>query len=104
MPAFLELDIGQFAKILVVLGEAAFTLAKRMGVLDKLDRPEPLDHFETKLILDTQSQRRSVQIVERLIIHLVSQQGLRVHSVLNREVVVILNSRDSFMERDTLAK
>ncbi len=53
-------DVGQLAKIFVVLGEAAFALADRPDILDELDRPNPLDHLEAELIFYTQPQRRSV--------------------------------------------
>jgi hypothetical protein len=55
-------DVGQLAKILVVLGKPTLTLADRLDVLDEFDRLEPLDHLEAELILDTQPQRRPVRI------------------------------------------
>ena len=88
----------------MVLGVAAFALVDRLDVLDELDRLDPLDHLEAELILDTQPQRGSVQMIERLVVHLVRQQCLRVQSVLDREAVVILAARDARAERDALAK
>src|SRR5437764_538113 len=99
-----ESDVGQLAEVLVVLGEPAFTLADRPDSSDELDRLDPFDHLEAELILDTQSQWRSVQMIERLVVHLVRQQCLRVQCVLDREVVVISNALDALVERDALAE
>src|SRR6478672_1032449 len=99
-----ESDVGQLAEVFVVLGEPAVTLADRPDSPDELDRLNPLDHLEAELILDTQSQWRSVQVIERLVVHLVRQQGLRVQGVLEREVVVIPNALDALVERDASPK
>ena len=72
-PSQPESDVGQLAEVLVVLREAAFTLADRADVLNELDRLNPLYHLEAELILDTQSQRSPVEMIERLGVHLVCQ-------------------------------
>src|ERR1035437_8971394 len=91
-------DTSLLAEVLVVLGVAAFALVDRPHTLDELDRLDPFDHLEAELILDPKPQRRPVQMVQRLVVHLVSQQSLWMQSVLDREAVVILAARETRVE------
>ena len=50
---------------------------RRTRRLDELDRADPLDHLEAELVLNAQPQRRTMDLVERLVIHLVGQQTVR---------------------------
>src|SRR5262249_1062724 len=83
-------DVRQLAEVLMVLVVAALPLAEGLVALAELDLPDPLDHLEAELVLDPQPQGRPVQRLERLAVHLVGQQRLGVHEVLQRVAVVLL--------------
>jgi hypothetical protein len=67
----------------VVLIAAALAVAERLVALDELVRPDPLDPLEVKLVLDLQPHGRPVLLAERLAVHLVGQERMQVHEVLD---------------------
>src|SRR5579872_1804741 len=89
-------DVCQLAEVFVVLVVAALPLVDRLRTFNELDGLYPLDHLEAKLVFDPQPQRRTVQAVQRLEVHLVGQEGLRVQGVLYRERVVELTAFSPF--------
>ena len=85
-------DIGKLAEIFVVLVISSFALADGPDGFYELYRLNPLDHLETELVLDPEPQWRAMQLSERLKIHFVGEQALRVAEIRNRVTVVVLAS------------
>lgn len=92
-------DIGKLAEIFVVLVISSFALADGPDGFYELYRLNPLDHLETELVLDPEPQWRAMQLSERLKIHFVGEQALRVPEIRNRVTVVVLASLETFAER-----
>ena len=73
-----ESDARLLAEILIVLPPSALAFADVCVSLDELDGANVLDHRETELCLHAQAERRSVIDRERLTIHFVGKNGLRI--------------------------
>src|ERR1035437_301644 len=78
------------AEILVIFPPAALALANGFVILDKLDRADVLHHGESKLRFNSKSERCSVQNRQRLAVHFVGTNCLRIFRQLqaNRAVEV----------------
>src|SRR5215469_1979542 len=77
------------AEVLMVLVVAALPGAEMGEALDELDGLDPFDHLEAQLELVAQPQRSAVQLVERLAVHLVGEDGQVVAHVLDLVSVVV---------------
>src|ERR1039458_8639714 len=73
-----ESDPRFLAEILIIFPPAALALANGCVVLDKLDRADVLHHGESKLRFNAKSERCSVQNRQRLAIHFVGKNRLRI--------------------------
>src|ERR1039458_1592757 len=73
-----ESDPRLLAEILIILSPAALALANGCVVLDKLDRADVLHHGESKLRFGSKSERGSVQNRQRLAVHFVGKNRLRI--------------------------
>src|SRR5256885_12972050 len=92
-------EVGQLAEVLGALVVATFALVNRRDAFNERKCLDPFDHLEAELVLDPQAQQRPVQMRERLVVHLVGQQGLQVYGVLDREAVVELAALGTLTER-----
>src|SRR5215471_9681592 len=75
IPGGMRLDRHAVAEVLMVFVVAALPCAEMGEALDELDGLNPLDHLEAQLELVAQPQRSAVQLVERLAVHLVGEDG-----------------------------
>src|SRR5262249_47428251 len=75
------------AKILPI---SALAPTNFLETLDRLDPHEVLRHLVAKLTLNAQPQRRAVGNVQHLVIHVVGQDGLRMHCFRDIDAFVVL--------------
>ena len=85
-----ESDPGLLAEILVIFPPAALALANGFVILDELDCADVLHHRESKLRFNAKPERCSVQNRQRLAVHFVGKNRLRIFRQLqaNRAVEV----------------
>ena len=85
-----ESDPRLLAEMLVIFPPAALALANGFVILDELDCADVLHHGESKLRFNAKPERRSVQNRQRLAVHFVGKNRLRILHQLqaNRAVEV----------------
>src|ERR1700722_4210556 len=108
MPAFASMRAGWLGRrsnprvpfVAAVLPEAAAAARDLGEIVDRLDAHDVLRHLVAELALDPQSQRRAVLDFERRVIHLVSQDGLRMKRVDEPyRLVIAAGVVERFLER-----
>src|SRR6202451_2242437 len=75
--------------VTAVLPETAAAARDLGEIVDRLDAHDVFGHLVAELALDPEPQRRAVPDFERLVIHLVSKDGLRMKRVDEPDRLVI---------------
>src|SRR5262249_60192550 len=83
----------------VVLVIATLPRTQVAEALDELDGLDPLHLFEAQLELIAQPQRRTVQLIERLTVHLVGEEGQVVPHVVDVVRIVVASALTTGPER-----
>src|SRR5579863_601642 len=78
-----ESNPGFLAEILIIFPPAALALANRFVILDELDCADVLHHCEPKLRFNAKPERRSVQNRQRLSVHFIGENRLRIFRQLH---------------------
>ena len=78
------------AVVLEILAEATLPFTNMAIVLHEFNRAQVLHHLVAKKCLDSETHGRSVFDGERLAIHLIGKDGLRMESVGETDAFVIL--------------
>src|SRR5262249_5829184 len=89
LPGGMPPDRPAVSEVLMVFVVAALPCAEMGEALDELDGLDPLDHLEAQLEFVSQPERGAVQLVERLAVHLVGEDGQVVAHVRDLVSVVV---------------
>src|SRR6185437_7257826 len=76
--------------VALILPVAAVAAGDCAEVADQLDEPDVLGHLVAELSLDPQPQRCPVGYIERLAVHVVGDDRLRMHRILQSDAFVVL--------------